>query len=788
MSILNRKVFRELARMRGQVIAITLVMACGIMLYVSSRHTYISLLQSQESYYANYRFADVFAGVKRAPASTAEEIARIPGVSRVRTRIVMDVNLDVPGLDEPATGRLVSMPERRRPVLNDVAIQAGRYLAIDRPDEVIISEAFAEANGLTPGDRIGAVINGRQKALHVVGIGLSPEYVYEVQGTGSIFPDNLRFGVIWMARDALGAAFDMEGGFNDLSVALSSEASERDVIDRMDLVFEPYGSTGAYGRDSQISHRFLMDEIIGLSVSSNFTPAVFLGIAALLLHIVFSRMVRAQRDQIAIMKAFGYRNLTIGWHYLKFAFLAVSGGTLLGSVGGFLIGRPLTALYQDYYRFPDLVYALNFEVITLAALISVSAAFLGTLHALRSAMSLPPAEAMRPDAPAHFRPLAMERLGVHRMLSPVWRMIFRNMERKPVKTVLSAFGIAMAVAILVMGRFTFDSIEYLIDYQFRTVQREDAAVVFAGPRPARARFELAHLPGVVRSEPYRAAPVRLRSGHRMKQTAINGLDPAGELRQLIDRDGRILPMPPEGIVLTRTLADLLAVREGDMVAVEVLEGSRMRGRLPVSLLVDELIGISAYMDNRALNRFLGEGTTISGAYLSVDPLQAEALYRTLKETPAVAGVAVREAVIKGFEDSIAESTSATTFTLTVFACIIACGMVYNGARIALTERNREMASLRVLGFTEGEISVVLLGEQAIVTLMAIPIGFLIGWGLCYLAVDATAQELYRMPLVITGKTYGFAFLVVSAAAVVSAYLVHRQLRHLDMIGVLKIQE
>lgn len=788
MTILNRKVFRELARMRGQVIAITLVMACGIMLYVSSRHTYISLLKSQESYYTSYRFADVFAGVKRAPASAEEEIARIPGVSSVRTRIVMDVNLDVPGLDEPATGRLVSMPERRRPVLNDVAIQEGRYPAVGRPEEVIISEAFAKANGLAPDDRIGAVINGRQKALRVVGIGLSPEYVYEVQGTGSIFPDNLRFGVIWMARDALGAAFDMEGGFNDLSVALSSDARELDVIDRMDLVLEPFGSTGAYGRGSQISHRFLMDEIIGLSVSSNFTPAVFLGIAALLLHIVFSRMVRAQRDQIATMKAFGYNYLTIGWHYLKFAFLAISGGTLLGIVGGFLLGRPLTALYQDYYRFPDLVYELNYEVIALAAVISVSAAFLGTLHALRSAMSLPPAEAMRPDSPAHFRPLAMERLGVHQMLTPVWRMIFRNMERKPVKTLLSAFGIAMAVAILVMGRFTFDSIEYLIDYQFRTVQRDDAAVVFAGPRPARARFELSHLPGVVRSEPYRAVPVRLRAGHIAKQTAINGLDPAGELRQLIDRDGQKLSLPPEGIVLTRTLADLLAVREGDLVDVEVLEGSRMRGRLPVSLLVDELIGISAYMDNRALHRFLGEGSTISGAYLSVDPLRADALYRALKETPAVAGVAVREAVIKGFEDSIAESTSATTFTLTVFACIIACGMVYNGARIALEERNREMASLRVLGFTEREISVVLLGEQAIVTLMAIPIGFLIGWGLCYLAVNATAQELYRMPLVITGKTYAFAFLVVSAAAVVSAYVVHRQLRHLDMIGVLKVQE
>ena len=569
MIILNRKVFRELARMRGQVIAITLVMACGIMVYVSSRHTYIALLETQESYYTSYRFADVFAGIKRAPAPVAERIARIPGVSSVRTRIVMDVNLDVPGLDEPATGRLVSIPEVRRPVLNDIAIQEGRYPAIGRPEEVIISEAFALANGLAPDDWIGAVINGRRKALRVVGIGLSPEYVYEVQGSGSIFPDNLRFGVIWMSRDALGAAFDMEGGFNDLAVALSPEARERDVIDRMDLILEPYGSAGAYGRGSQISHKFLSDEILGLSVSSNVTPAIFLGIAAILLHIVFSRMVRAQRDQIAIMKAFGYRNLSIGWHYLKFAFLAVSGGTLLGIVGGFWIGRPLTGMYQAYYRFPNLVYELHVDVITLSAVISVSAALFGTLHALRAAMALPPAEAMRPESPPHFRPLALERLGLHRMLAPAWRMIFRNMERKPARTMLSAFGIAMAVAILVMGRFTFDSIDYMIDYQFRTVQRDDAAVVFAGPRPASARFELSRLPGVVRSEPYRAVPVRLRSGHLMKQTAITGLDPAGELRQLFDREGRVQALPPEGIVLNKTLADLLAVRAGDMLAVEV---------------------------------------------------------------------------------------------------------------------------------------------------------------------------------------------------------------------------
>ncbi len=788
MTMLNRKMFRELANMRGQIIAITLVVACGIMAFVSMRLTYISLVQSKEAYYTRYRFADVFANLKRAPESVTDRIARIQGVSGVRSRIVMDVNLDVPGLHEPATGRLISIPEQRRAVLNDLSLQEGRYPGFGKPEEVIISEAFANANNLVLDDWIGAVINGRMKELRVIGIGLSPEYVYEVRGSGSIFPDNRRFGIIWMGREALAGAFEMVGGLNDLSVALSPEARERDVIDRMDLVLEPYGSAGAYGRDSQISHRFLSDEITGLRASSTIIPAIFLGVAALLLHIVFSRIIRAQREQIAILKAYGYDNLAIGWHYLKFAFLAISGGTLLGLAGGTWLGRPLTRLYQEYYRFPDLAYIVNTETFAFASIISVSAALLGTLHALRSAMSMPPAEAMRPDSPPHFKPLAMERMGIHRMLSPVWRMIFRNMERRPVKTMLSAAGIAMAVAILVMGRFSFDSIDYMIDYQFRTVQREDAAVVFAGPLPARARFDLAHLPGVIRSEPYRVVPVRLRSEHRMKQTAITGLDPTGELRQLVDRSGRTLPLPPDGIVLTKTLADLMDVREGDLLAVEVLEGSRQTGRVPVSLLVDELIGVSAYMDSRALNRFLGEGRTVSGAYLSVDPLQAEELYRKLKQTPAVAGVAVREAVIKGFEDTIAESTNATTVTLVVFSCIIACGMVYNGARIALSERNREMASLRVLGFTEREISVVLLGEQAIVTLLAIPIGFLIGWVLCYLMVDAFAQELYRMPMVITGKTYAFSFMIVSGAAALSSYAVHRRLRHLDLIGVLKTNE
>lgn len=788
MSKLHRKLIRDVLHMRGQVIAITLVVACGVSAYVTMRSAYASLLVSQQTYYARYRFADVFAGLKRAPVTLADAIAAIPGVAGVRTRIVMDVALDIPGLDEPATGRLVSMPDRRRPVLNDLFIREGRYIEAGRQDEVLISEAFANANALRIGDRIGAIMNGRWKDLRIVGIALSPEYVYEVRGTGSIFPDNKRFGVMWMSRDALAAAFDMQGAFNDVTLALAHGANESEVIARLDRLIERYGGLGAYSRESQISHRFLADEIAGNRTSSTVIPAIFLGVAAFLLHIVLSRLVRTQRDQIAILKAFGYSHTAIGLHYLLFALISVGGGIVLGAGMGVWFAMKIAELYTDFYHFPVLQFQAGPRLIVYAALITAGAAFLGALSAMRSAVALPPAEAMRPEPPERFKPLFIERFGWHRMIAASTRMIVRNIERRPWKTMIATLGISFAVAILVIGRYSFDAVNYMMDFQFRTVQREDVSVAFYNPRPARVKYDLAHLPGVMRTEPYRAVPVRLRFGHRSKLTSIFGLASDGELRRLVDRRMHILPVPPEGVVLTNILAEMLGVKLGDDLIVEVLEGARPVRRVRVAGLVDELIGVAVYMDIHALNRIMREGETVSGAFLDVDQNATSTLYTALKQIPAVSGVTIRAAALQGFEDTIAESLAISTTFLILFASVIACGMVYNGARIALSERGRELASLRVLGFTTREITVLLLGEQAFITLMSIPIGFVIGWWLCFLIARAFASELYRMPVVITGTTYAFAFIVIAVAAVCSGWLVRRRLYRLDLIAVLKTRE
>jgi putative ABC transport system permease protein len=787
LSALDRKLLRDLWHMRGQVVTVAMIVASGIATYVTMRGAYESVERAQQQHYARYHFADVFAQLKRAPNSLAAQIEAIPGVSVVETRVVVEVNLDVPGLDEPAVGRLVSIPQRRQSMLNDLFLRSGRYLEPGRQDEVLVSEAFSSANHLEVGTSISAVINGRWERLRIVGVALSPEYVYEIRGA-EVFPDNKRFGVLWMSREALGPLFNMEGGFNDVSIALAPGASKAGVLEQLDKRLEPYGGLGAYGRDDQVSHRFLTDEIAQDRITGIFVPSIFLGIAAFLIHVVLSRLVSTQRNPVGLLKAFGYSDIAVGVHYLKFALVAVMLGTAIGSPLGIWLGRGLARVYQNFFRFPELSFTAGPRLIVWAIAISGMAACFGALSSLRTVVSLPPAEAMRPESPPQFKQGIAERLGFARVVSISTRMILRNLERRPWKAILSVVGMSFAVAILIIGFYFFDAIEYLVQVQFRTAQRDDVTISLGDPHGEQARYDVAHFTGVLHSEPFRIVPARLRFGHRSKRIGLLGLEADGDLRRVVGRSFDAARIPPEGLLLTTKLAEVLGVRPGDAITVEVLEGERPVRRLAVIATVDEMIGLSAYMDISALNRMMREGSSISGAYLSVDSQKLPILYSQLKRTPAVAGVAVREAMLESFYRTIAESLRISTTALNLFACLIAVGMVYNGARVTLSERGHELASLRVLGFNQREISFMLLGEQALLALASIPLGFLIGYGFCSVLTTLMQTELYRMPLVINAKTYAIAVLIVGLASVATGILLYRRLSRMDLVAVLKTRE
>lgn len=788
MSKLNKKLFRDLLHLRSQIVAVAAVLACGIATFVTMQCTYRSLLLSRAYYYSHYRFADIFVSLKRAPLKVAAEIARLPGVTAVEARVVMEVTLDVTGLDEPATARLVSIPSQSPPVLNTLHIRSGQYITSDANNEVIASEAFATANNLKPGDEFSAILNGRWQRLHITGIALSPEYVYEVRGAGTIFPDNRRFGVLWMSRERLAAVFDIEEACNDIVLSIDAAANEAEVISGVDRLLVPYGGQGAYGRSDQISNRFLSAEITQNRSQGLVIPVIFLAVAVFLFHIVLSRLAGTQRDQIAVLKAFGYSNSAIGFHYLQFALIAAVLGWLLGALGGLWFGYKLTEIYTDFYRFPMLNYAAGRDILIISLLISCSAAAAGALSPVIKAVTLPPAEAMRPELPARFRPLIIERLGFHNFFSSTARMVIRNLERNPLKALFSVLGISLAVAILVVGRYPYDAIDLLIELQFRQSLREDVGVTFNNPRSNQVLYELARLPGVMRIEPFRVVPARLRARQRSRRVALQGVEVNGELHRLVGADMKTVTLPPKGLVLTAKLAELLAVKPGEMVTVELLEGNRAIRRVPVVATVDELIGTSAYINIDALNRLMRESRTISGAHLTINEQAAAQLYARLKILPAVSGVNIRAVALQSFQATMAKSMLISTIVIIIFASIIAFGVIFNSARIALSERGRELASLRVLGFTRAEIAFVLLGEQALLTLFAVPIGYLLGYAGCLLISHIANTELFRMPVIVTQFSYAYAFIVTTIAALISALFIYRRIAQLDLIEVLKTRE
>jgi putative ABC transport system permease protein len=773
--------------MKGQAFSIAMVVGAGVAMYVMYQSLFTSLSETRRVYYERQRFADVFTSLKRAPQRVATDIAAIPGVSAIETRVVADVTLDLPDIDEPAAARLVSIPAERRPRVNNLFLRRGRWIEPNRPDEVLASEGFVIANKLEPGNQVPAVINGRLRRLTIVGVALSPEFVYSIR-PGELVPDDQRYGVLWMGEDALAAAFDMEGGFNDVVLALAPGASTDEVIARLDRVLAPYGGLGAIPRALQLSNWTVQNELSQLQTFGLLLPSIFLLVAAFILNVALTRALALQRSQIASLKALGYGNAAIGWHYLKWGFVIAAVGTVIGVAIGAMFGTLLIDLYNVYFRFPELTFTVPARVVIGAAALTLFAAGGGAFGAVVRAVRVPPAEAMRPEAPTRYRRTLLETPLVSRYLGTAGRMVLRNIARHPFRAGASVFGISFAVAILMVGLVFNDVIDRLIQTQFWQAERQDVTVNFVEPRSSAARYALEHLPGVIAVEPQRSVAVRVRAGYRDRYLAITGVSSTARLKRVVDRDGRPVRLPPGGVVLSETLARALEISVGDVVTIEVLEGRRPTRRVEVTGLVDDLLGLSAYMDIDALHDMMQEGDVATGALLLVDFARETELSATLKEIPTVAGTGFKRSVLKRFREVLAANMGLSIFINLIFASVIAFGVVYNAARISLSERSRELASLRVLGFTRAEISLILMGELALLTLVSLPVGALFGYILTVGILGSIDSEVYRFPLHISRQAVAWSFLGIIGAALVSGLIVRRKLDGLDLVAVLKIRE
>lgn len=783
---LDRKLFRELLSMKGQVLAIAAVVAGGTATNVLSSSTLDTLRGTQERLYAEYRFAHVFASCKRAPMQLLGRIREIPGVRAAEARVAAPANLYVPGFPHPVSAQVLSLDHRQQ-LLNRLWMKAGRLPEPGRDYEALITDGFAAAHELQPGAELTATIYGRRKKLLIVGVASSPEFIYQLQ-PGTIVPDFKSYAILWMNREPLEAAFKMKEAFNQLALQVDAGTNEQDVIAAVDIVLEPYGGLGAYSRADQTSHRYLSEEFKQLTQMATVFPFIFLSVAAFLLNVVISRLMATQRTQIAILKAFGYTTFAIAVHFLKFAALVVAIGVVMGVALGAWMGKGMSAMYMEFYKFPYLDFTVRPAVGLWAAFIGMIAAAVGATQAVFRYAREAPAAAMQPAAPGSYSPTILERMGVGRRLTQPTRMILRNIERRPVKALLSIVGIALSAAILVMGGFWGDAVDFMVEFQFRRAQRDDLMVTFAEAVSEKALYSLISVQGVTYAEPFRSVPVRLRNGVRTYRAGILGLDNGGDLRRLLNAQMRTVDLPPDGLVLTDHLAKILALKPGDMVQVETLDGRRVTVDASLTGVITEFVGVAAYMERAALNRLMREGDVISGAHLSTAPEFREQVQSELRDMPIISGTAARARTLSSFYETMARQMLIFAFFNTLLAATIAVGVVYNTARIAFSERSRELASLRVLGYTRGEISYILLGELGILVVAAIPLGLYLGRWLGTYMTTNMQSDLFRVPLVFTPWTYSFATLVIIVASLASGLAVRRKLDRMDLVEVLKTRE
>jgi putative ABC transport system permease protein len=784
---LDRKLIRDLLRMKMQMAAVSAVLACGVVLAVMANGMYDSLERARDRYYAQYRMADLAAAVVRAPLSLVPQLEAVRGVRALEARVAGVGLLDMPGRSDPVSARLVSLPPDRAPRVNDIVLRSGRMPSPARSGEVLVNEAFAEANNLAPGSTLGALIYGRKREVTIVGIASGPEFVFAV-APGAMLPEPERFGVLWMGREALARAFDLDGAFNDLVLTLDPGANARLVTTDIDRLLERHGGRGAYGRDRMLSAQFMADELTSLKTMANILPPFFLLVAAFLLNVSLSRLVATERSNIGLLKSFGYGNTSIALHYTKFALVFGVAGGLIGIIGGRWVGGYVAGIYANVYRIPGLGFDAGPGVYLNAVLITLLAALAGAVQAVLKAVRLPPAAALAPPAPAGFSRLgqALERFATG--LDGKSRMVARRILRFPRRSLTTVVGIALAMGLLVTTQHFPLAIDRIVAVTFGVAQRMDVLVAFSDVADDAILRDVGRLPGVLKVEALRSSEIIFEAGSRRRRSSISGVPVGASLNRLLDADLIAVVARPDGLTLSENLAGKLDVKLGDKVRLQATDGHRASAELPVVAIVRPYLAASAYIELEALNRLLREPGRVTAAHILIDSRQRAAFSARVKELPRIVSVSFLDNAKASMSKLLNEGSGFFSGMFILFSSLMAAGVAFSAARVTLAEQERDLATLRVLGFGRREASYVLLAEIGALMLVALPIGVVIGALMSRWLMSQFATDLFTFPYVTSALAYAKPALFVTVAVMTATLLVRRGVDRLDLVGVLKSRD
>ena len=792
MKLLDRKLLRELYQAKGLLLAITSIIAVGVMCYVSMQSAYHNLSRAKFDYYRQCRMADFWVDAKKIPLPELDAVAAIPGVSEIESRIRFFATVDLENVVAPLNGLVLSMPEVRKPTINDVVLRRGGYFTDRRANEVIVNDAFAREHRLGPGQSIHLLLNNRRQELFIVGTAIGSEFTY-LLGPGSLVPDPEHFGVFYVKRGFAEEVFDFEGAANQVVGRLAPDVRDRpdDVLRRIETVLDPYGVASTTPLRLQASNQFLSGEIDGLGAFATVVPTIFLVVAALVLNVLINRLARQQRVVVGTLKAVGYSDGHVFRHFLKFGLSVGVLGGLVGSGLGYLAAWGMTVAYRSFFEFPDLSSRFHWYTHGVGISVSLLCAICGTIYGARQMLRLHPAESMRPEPPRVGRRVWLERVSfVWTRLNSAWRLAFRDMARHRVRTGVGIFAAAMGAGLLTSGFLMVEATYFLLDFQFQRISRSDVDLQFADERGRDALEEVARLPGVDLAEPLLAVGCTFVHGPYRRKGGVTGVLPYARLTVPTDASGRKVQIPDSGVLVTRELASILHVRRGQRITMVPVRGERRPVELMVADVVDSYMGLVVYADIDYLSGLIGEEFAVTGAQLKLDG-NAEhltRLYRELKRLPGIQAVASQTDMVETLTKTVVDQQMIFIGVLVGFSGIIFFGSVVNASMVSLAERQREVATFLALGYDHWRLGAMFLRESMTTTLVGALVGLPLGYFLMVLTANSYENEMIRLPIVTAPWVWATTMILAVFFAAAAHAVVQWRIFKMNFTEALKVKE
>lgn len=787
MNILFRNLLRDIKKSKGQFLSILIIVILGVTFYTGINSMFRNLSNSSIKYYQEYKLADIWVDLYKAPTGAKEKIESLSYVNESTGRIVNDASINISG--ENGTVRLITLPDTKKGIVNDIVIKAGRYFSEGDSNQCLVDQDFFKANNLELGDYIYPIINGNKVKLKVVAVVKSPEFVYTLKDSSELMPDNKKFGIVYIKQSFGEAIFDFKGYINNISIKLTNGSNTEAAKDDIKKALKNYGVKNVIDRDEQTSTMMLTEEIKKLQSMGGTFPIIFFMVASVIIYIMMGRMVENQRVQIGVLKALGFTNMQVLSYYMCYSALIAITGSLIGSIFGTYMGVGLTKLINQYFNLPLEGARIYGELVLPASILTLFFCLFAGYHSCKVVFKIMPSEAMREKSPDSGKKIIIEKWKiVWKNIGHLWKIILRNLFRYKRRAILTSLGIIFSSAILLVALSMEDSINFMISQQYGNIQDYDIKVNLSKLVSVEELNKIKSIPHVVALEPVLETGVEITNGWRSKDVGFTALTKEPQMYKVEDKNNKPINLPDGGILISEKLANTLGVETNDRVNIKFFYPGKEKKEVTVKGIVVQYLGLSTYTSMDNLNSLLGEGMVANSAVLKLDNRNYENEVKSkLRDMAAVNSVESKTDALNALLKNMG-ATKSSIGVMIILSAILLIAVVYNIATINIFERQRELATLKVLGFKNSEIKKLIFNENYLITIFGITIGLPMGKFLGASMMSASSTDSYSFPYVIEFRTYILTIVLTIAFTVLTNFILMKKIKSIDMIEVLKNRE